>query len=109
MKDFEKIDGEEFYVFPSIIPYKLEILKKYKDKVYNTLFLPNGPASLGMHTIIQIDSKHHIVFVWGNSIDNKESTVYATIHTSKASNFLDFLKNNEVFVYNDDQRGGFSP
>jgi len=107
IKYFEYGKESEFHIFPTMLPYKLSILDKYKNKIYNTSFLPNGPASLGMHTIVQISPKIHIVFVWGSSNDNKEAVVYPTIHSADSVEFINFLKDNEVLVYDDVQFGGF--
>jgi len=108
VKHFEKWQEHEFHIFPTMLPYRPEILDHYKDNLYQSLFLSTGPNSLGLHTIIQMSPTLHIVFVWGNSSDNKETALYATLHCADPAEFVKFLNETDRFVYNDSGlRGGF--
>jgi hypothetical protein len=108
IKYFEYGKESEFHIFPAMLPFKVEILDEFKGKVYNTMFLPTGPSSLGMHTLIQINHNLHVVFMWGNSNDNRDTVLYATIHALRALDYVKFLTDYDEFVYNDDKpSGGF--
>lgn len=110
IKYFEYGKESEFHIFPTMLPYKVDILDRFKDQVYNTMFLPTGPASLGMQTVVQINPNLHVIFMWGNSSDNRETTLYATIHALSALDYVKFLKDYEAYVFNDEKQGGwFSP
>lgn len=108
MRHFEYGRESEFHIFPSMLPYKIEIFDKYRKQVYNTMFWPTGPSSLGMHTVVQPNRDCHIIFMWGNAPDGHATVTYPTIHTTNPQDYLDFLKENESLVYEYDTHSGFT-
>jgi hypothetical protein len=107
IKYFEYGKKSDFHIFSTMLPYKVDLLDKYKDNVYNTMFLPTGPALLGMHTLIQVNPNLHLVIMWGNSSNNRETTLYITLHAASASDYVKFLKEHEDFIYDDEKPQGF--
>ena len=105
---FARKTKDDFFIFPAMLPYKSEILDKYKNKVFNSMFIPLQPNNLAFHTLLQLDVEYHVYLLWSMSPDTKETVFYATIYTTKSENFRDFLVENESIIYNDERVTGFS-
>ena len=108
IKHFERSCDDDFFIFPAMLPYKNEILEKYEKNVFNTMFLPVVNGNLSLHTIVQLNRSHHIFFMWGNSSDNKETVLYATLYTTNPADYRTFLIDNEKYINSEERTAGFS-
>ena len=107
IQEFERLNGKEFFMYPTMLPYTIELLDKYSEDVYNTIFLPTGQGNLSMHTILQLSKSLHIFLMWGISSDNRETTLYCTVYTTNPPDFPKFLLTNEKLMYEGKSGAGF--
>ena len=108
IKHFEDIINEGFFLYPTMMPYKCTLLDKYKDNVFNTMFLPAAGGNLSLHTILQLNKEYHIFLLWANSTNNMETVVYATLYTTIPSDYRKFLIENEEYIYDEALAPGFA-
>lgn len=107
IQHFENINDMDFFMFPAMFPFQPGILDQYKDKVYNTMFLPVSMNNVALHTIVQISKQHHIFFLWNTSNDGTDVVIYATICTTSPTDYNKFLSEQRKFVYDDEKSIGF--
>lgn len=108
IKYFEYIVNKSFFLFPTMLPFNIEILDKYKENVFNTSFSGADNGTIAMNTIVQLDVDLHICFLWGNSSNNQKTVLYATLFSVDTQPFREFLINNENLFYNDEKISGFA-
>jgi hypothetical protein len=108
IRHFEHHTKSDFFLFPTMLPFKVEILDKYKDKVFNTAFMGTDIGSISMNTIIQLSPTDHMFFLWGHSADGQDTVLYGTLYTDNPQKYRDFLIDNESLFFNDDKTGGFA-
>lgn len=108
MKYFEEYVKGDFFLFPAMLPYKKEIIDKYKDNVFNTMFLPAAGGNLSLHTIIQVNEKYHLFLLWANGNDNMDSVFYVTLYVTETDDYRKFLVENESFIYEENSAKGFA-
>lgn len=105
---FEYGSKKDFFLYPTLFQYKVEILDDFKDKIFNTAFMPMPNGNLSMHTIIQISKNYHIFFLWSCSADNRETVLYGTLFITNPEDFSKFIIDNEKYSYSETQPQGFA-
>lgn len=109
LKYFERQYKCEFYPFPSLFPYRPEIVDKYSKNIYNSFYGQFDPTgNLIFHTIVQFSPTFHGLFIYGNLDDEIDKiAVYVTLHSSDQNNFINFVKDNNEFIYDNTKAVGF--
>lgn len=108
LRHFEHLSKKEFFIFPTMLPYKVEMLDECKKYIFNTSFGVGPNGIISMHTIIQFSKEKHLFLLWGNSSDNRETVLYGTLYTSNPEDYRTFLMENEKFVAKDEKVHGFA-
>jgi hypothetical protein len=107
VKYFEERSDDDFFIFPTMLPYNITIVDKYKTNIFNTMFIPNSSGMLSMHTLLQISPTFHVLLFYSSTSDNKKTALYATIYTTDPKNFRNFLTENESLIIEDETPLGF--
>jgi hypothetical protein len=108
LKYFEHLSKAEFFVYSTMMPYKVGILDKYKSKVFNTFYVNIGNSTLSMNTLLQLSASCHILLNWGYSEDNNDTLFFGTMYTDNPTDYPEFIINNEEFIYEEVKPNGFS-
>ena len=110
LKFFEETYNYDFFPFPSLYPYSPDILDKYAKLIYNSAYLPfDQSGNLLFHTIVQFSKSFHGLFVYGHLDEEDNIAIYTTLYSTEQNNFLEFIKDNENYVLENEKPVGFTP
>ncbi len=97
---FNYLNRSDLYYFPFGLPYKIDLLENYKDKIYNSYYIAIT-TGMAFHTMIQLSQFSHLILMWGNTSTNRETVVYPTLYTNDPTEYTKLISSVEKFIYSD--------